>query len=147
MMNKKHTRIIAWEQLRNATTRGGPTEVQGGVYFFSLERALEVVKFAPQLCYGSAHNLVEEMPLRNCFLFGELLECREVQSPTSETSSGDKQELPLSNFQKPNLLLQKEKNGRHSAVEDVAEEEGTRVETHNSILSLKMVHHYPLQQL
>ncbi|BBN68576.1 FAR1-related sequence 10 [Prunus dulcis] len=34
----------------------------------------------------------------------------EVQSPTSETSSGDKQELPLSNFQKPNLLLQKKKN-------------------------------------
>ncbi|BBN69383.1 ankyrin repeat-containing 2B [Prunus dulcis] len=60
----------------------------------------------------------------------------EVQSPTSETSSGDKQELPLSNFQKPNLLLQKEKKRRHSAVEDVAEEEGTRVETHNSILSL-----------
>ncbi|CAL2230523.1 unnamed protein product [Prunus armeniaca] len=27
-----------------------------------------------------------------------------------ETSFGDKQELPLSNFQKPNLLLQKEKN-------------------------------------
>ena len=54
----------------------------------------------------------------------------------SETSSGDKQELPLSNFQKPNLLLQKEKKRRHSAVEDVAEEEGTRVETHNSILSL-----------
>ncbi|BBN69077.1 ankyrin repeat-containing 2B [Prunus dulcis] len=60
----------------------------------------------------------------------------EVQSPISETSSGDKQELPLSNFQKPNLLLQKEKKRRHSAVEDVAEEEGTRVETHNSILSL-----------
>ncbi|BBH04930.1 hypothetical protein Prudu_016189 [Prunus dulcis] len=34
------------------------------------------------------------------------------------------------------ICCSKKKKRRHSAVEDVAEEEGTRVETHNSILSL-----------
>ncbi|CAL2226680.1 unnamed protein product [Prunus armeniaca] len=38
------------------------------------ERALEVVQFAPQLCHGSAHNLLEEMPLRNCLLFAMVLQ-------------------------------------------------------------------------
>ncbi|BBH04887.1 hypothetical protein Prudu_016134 [Prunus dulcis] len=40
-------------------------------------------------------------------------------------------QLPEAEFAAP-----KRKKRRHSAVEDVAEEEGTRVETHNSILSL-----------
>ncbi|CAL8991274.1 unnamed protein product [Prunus brigantina] len=64
----------------------------------------------------------------------------------SETSSGRQTratpfQLPEAEFATP-----KRKKRRHSTVENTAEGEGTRVETHNSILSLKMVHHYPLQQ-
>ena len=53
------------------------------MHLLSPERALEVVEFAPQLCHGSAHNLLEEMPLRNCFLFAVVLRCWAVARSTA----------------------------------------------------------------
>ncbi|CAB4273154.1 unnamed protein product [Prunus armeniaca] len=70
----------------------------------------------------------------------ELLECGGYYEEVIQTIAAPFQ-LPEAEFATP-----KRKKRRHSTVENTAEGEGTRVETHNSILSLKMVHHYPLQQ-